>query len=45
MLQNFEALGQGSVLLKSDSGRLRKDLERLGKLAIKPEPFPVSGAE
>jgi hypothetical protein len=44
-LENFEALGQGLVILKSDSGKLRKDLERLDKLAIKPAQNPLRGAE
>jgi len=49
VVQNFETLGQGSVILKSDSRRLRKDLELLAKIAIKPETKveqePAKGAE
>lgn len=45
LLQNFEALGQGSVILKSDSRRLRKDLNRLGRLENKPAQYTVKGAE
>ncbi len=44
-LQNFEALGQGSVILKGDSRRLRKDLERLSTMASDPGRGPVTGAE
>jgi hypothetical protein len=44
-LYNFEALGQGSVILKSDSRRLRKDLDRLGKLRPGQDQAAVSGAE
>jgi hypothetical protein len=31
-VQNFESLGQSSVILKSDAKNLRKDLDRLAKL-------------
>jgi hypothetical protein len=44
-LYNFEALGQGSVILKSDSATLRKDLRLLSKRSVKPSQDLASGAE
>lgn len=44
-LYNFQALGQGSVILKSDSKRLRKDLQRLGRLPVTTVRSPSLGAE
>jgi hypothetical protein len=44
-LYNFQALGQGSVILKSDSARLRKDLERLGRPAVTPGQDAPRSAE
>jgi hypothetical protein len=45
VFQNFEALGQSSVILASDSRRLRKDIDRLGKLQMSPRPAPLAGTE
>jgi hypothetical protein len=40
-VQNFESLGQSSVILKSDAKNLRKDLDRLAKLG---KPSGTGGA-
>jgi hypothetical protein len=44
-LYNFQTLGQGSVILKSDSKRLRKDLQRLGRLSATTARDPSLGTE
>jgi hypothetical protein len=45
VLYNFQPLGQGSVILKSDSKRLRRDLQRLGRLPATTVRNPALGAE
>jgi hypothetical protein len=42
LLQNFEALGQSSVILKSDARTLRRDLDRLSKLSA-TQTAPTTG--
>jgi hypothetical protein len=44
-LKNFDALGQGSVILKGDSARLRKDLQRLDKRGSGPAQEPSRESE
>jgi hypothetical protein len=44
LLQNFQALGQSSVILKSDAKSLRRDLERLSKLPAAQSGAPSTGA-
>lgn len=45
VLHNFEALGQASIILRSDSGRLRKDIDRLRKSQRQTLPAPAAEAE
>ncbi len=44
-VQNFESLGQSSVILKSDAKSLRKDLDRLAKLGKGPGTGGAAGLE
>jgi hypothetical protein len=43
--QNFEALGQSSVILKSEARSLRRDLDRLSKPQANQTPALAAGAE
>lgn len=44
-LRNFEALGQSSVILASDSRRLRRDIERLSKVRMDSGHASTAGSE
>ena len=45
LFKSFEALGQSSVILKSDARNLRRDLSRLSKLPVEPSGGVAVGAE